>query len=494
MTPDNFEFAFHPEPEKPLLEVRAIHDVPLGELLPREESSAFRRKAVSLYQYDGIQGPEHALVFPALSGQEWYEKFKAIAPYDPGFSDVVTDTRLILDSPNGRLGKIHQNAGPLWDMVMGSLPTKMDALSDDLRADYFSRSATYLRRGALESLKYLAGNSFLIPYDQEKVEQMAYFSDLLSGREVVDRRELMKIFGVHRSDVGAVMKATIPGMRDKSRRGLKPREVFSRYFHQLGFSDAANLVSRAAQVRFQSEDATYDHLAQLTVEKRYAALELTGKLTRFFVGEREYALPKKGVEVVASPEEDGTYRIQIPTGNSHITLDAWIRPDGDRITVAAETFEKQLKAKVDELNNKRNKIVPVVRFGSDPDNPFLVHEIDPMPTDVVDSIVSDIKGREPAARRSWISGVVGNEMTVLAHPGIRDIKDPWRSMWTDKRITISGLLGQGRKTFPLPDGTEMSERDQFNGPVQLSVTALEASRRYPDYFKPFARNVKAQFK
>jgi hypothetical protein len=106
-------------------------------------------------------------------------------------------------------------------------------------------------------------------------------------------------------------------------------------------------------------------------------------------------------------------------------------------------------------------------------------------------VVSEIGGRVNSSEKSskpfqkdWISGMMGVDMMVAAHPDIRGKKndegDNWSSIWEKPRITMSEVMDQEIK---------QREPTQINGPVQVGIIALHALARYPETFDPFMDNV-----
>ncbi len=480
------------EPEQVSSGIRAIHDIPLRALQPDGESNLHGFSRVSLYQYQGEEGLEHVVVGPTLSGYEWYNNFRAIAPDDPGFYDVIADTRIMLQiASNEHLSRVHQKAGKVWNIALASLPVKLRAMEDDYKYGDLRDDMPRLEQVFKDKLRHIVSDSFAIPRDEIGKQQVREWRQILNGKTKMDPRQIMNLCGLDKPEVGRAISNMIP------RYGFRDEYVFNSEFSRLSTGHAVQAIRGAIRIKHQ-RDNKYKHLTQFSIPQRYVMAEAADVLSRFKAGDREYGIPTGDMKLAPVSEKDGSFRIQLNSQsyrtNPSVVIYTWIQPTADGFTIAKETFRDQLQEGVEQRRLNRNKIIPVVRVGSEPDKPFFIHEVDPLPADVIDRIVADKKVKEPHANSSWVSGVAGVEMMALAHRTLREMGDNWsKSMWHDEKVTISGLRGEPRKTFHLPDGSTKLEKEQFNGPVQLSVTALEAARWYPGVFRPFNANVRAQF-
>lgn len=346
-----------------------------------------------------------------------------------------------------------------------------------------------------EALSQLTPKPYAPIMDQER-----RIINMFEGKREVQAEELIEFFDLTAREIAAA--------RSREERKKVSNTVRKIRQHMQGKSSRIsqgqwdNLVLRAAKKKVVNNEDDPDESSRYSAGVLHGFARQKVQLPENTVGISRgleyFTIPKvKGFQKVGRIEND-VYPMYFfeqnamePRKITSFVAEVFVDESGN-INFSGETPDdiRRELARINKGTIPERLAVPVVRFFESESGArgFIFNETDPgLPQEVISEIEERVNVSERSSKpfaRDWLSGMVGVDMLVIAHPDIRTKKndegDSWSSIWGKDRITMSEVMDQEVK---------QGEPTQINGPVQVGIIALHALARYPETFSPFMDNV-----
>ena len=480
--------------------VRAVHGVPLIDLLEGENKNcAIAQDSVSIYSIGRPNGVEYAVVFPPLSGRELNKRLAGISKVKAGIIPVSIDFSMINRSMQGTRAKAHESGlGVLWEVFSESLPIQTKVFNNGAYNEKTEEQKQYDEELAWRKIQSFEALSQLTlkPY-RPIMDRERQIIDMLEGKSSIQTEELIDFFNLTASEIA------VGRLRDLQRKTSvkKVRRQMQGKWARIPQDQWANLVLGAAKEKVVKNEDDPDE------NNRYFAgalhgfarrkIQLPGNTVGVSRGLEYFTIPKVNGIKTADLFEDDAYILhfqqhdEAKKENFKFSVKIFVDESGSTIFAGESPDDARRElAKIKKRAIPISLAVPVVRFleTRGGERGFIFNETGPdLPQVVVDEVRERVNASERSSKpfaKDWLSGMVGVDMLVIAHPDIRtkknDQDDRWGKIWGKDRITMSEVMDEEVK---------QGEPTQINGPVQAGIIALHALARYPETFDPFMDNV-----